>query len=704
MEGFIREDMGKNAGIDSEQEFSGRHFKGKGDTGYVRLLEVARRMLNTDIELPNLPMFYKPEWNAFTLGDCWEAWWIQNTYGASYCAMPFLMEPFCTFLQNSQDFWFDNMGDNKRKGLWGGPQLKHLYDLIAPDGCLCDCAVPGQAAYKQGDTNAVCIDSEMVSTGYTDWALEFTAAGIVLQGELLLVERNMAKTREYLPKLERCANFIETRRDPVNNLFLAGPGGNLLAPSYTGWVKDDGSVENAYLSGLSITYIAALDRLVELEKMAGKFGQAAIYSDRRETAKKGLEYLITEEGYFIRSLDPDGTKHGVFGQKKHGYFELPPNHDAICFRIVGYDQAKKIFEKIESIPGLRPYVFTIPNYPSYDDLPVIPEEFREYEGKYEGKSMMEYGVWVNGGHWATCEARMIMAYYRMGKYNDAKRSMEKFLTFVEKFKMDAPLPGFGSEVWFKDKKINIVYDCLGISNAFIRGLFEYIYTADGLTLIPHIPGGITELEQLDPVRFGEKRVYIRTIGNGRISSVKMNNEDWKDFNESMVFLPYEKTPCDAYVCIVFENASIDKDFRYIYKAYGEESNHETGWEFIAENPAHTGKQENDKTAELLKLYNRGARLALLYEAFSREKRLDCYEIAHVKLAVDCVDMVYKRSKLIGEGKIRLLDGEKAQNAADEKYIHTAEAMCNGIERILDACKVSEEPYKLRLYRLWTNSR
>jgi len=694
--------MSVHSETDKNQEFIGKHYKGYGDIGYIKLLDIARRMLETDEQLPNLSMFYKEDWNAFTLGDYWGAWWIQNTYGASYCVIPFLQEPYSTFLQNSQDFWFDNMGDNKREGLWGGPHVKHLYNLVAPDGCLCDCALPGQVAFKQGDTNVVYTDTEVFSIGYTDWALEFTAAGIVLQGELLLSERNMVKIDKYLPKLERCANFIETRRDPEKNLFLAGPGGNLLAPSYGGWIKEDGTVENAYLTGLSITYIAALDRLIELEKMAERCKQVAIYEDRRKTAKEGLEQLITGEGYFIRSLDPDGTKHGVFGQEKHGYFEMPPNHDAICFRVVDDNQAEKIFDKIVSIPELRPYVFTIPNYPSYDDFPIIPKEFIEHEGKYEGKSLMQYGTWVNGGHWATCEARMIMAYYRIGKYGDAKRSMEKFLTFVERFKMDAPLPRFGNDVWYKDKAINIVYDCFGISNAFIRGLFEYLYNADGLTLIPHIPESITELEQLDPVRFGEKKVYIKTIGKGKIAAVKINGENWDDFNENSIFLSYDKTPDNAYVCIAFEDGLIDMENKFVKKDYLEDKNNNTVWEFIARQEADIVNSDDAESIELDKLYCKGSKLAVLYEEFFKEAMVECYEIAHVKLAIDCVDMVYKRSKLIKEGKISLLNDEKAQSMADEKYMHTAKAMCGGVERILDACKVSEAPCKLRLYRLWTN--
>jgi len=57
-------------------------------------------------------------------------------------------------------------------------------------------------------------------------------------------------------------------------LFLAGPAGNLLAPSYAGWKRPDGTYGMAYLTGLSVTYIAALDRLIELEKLAGHHQRA----------------------------------------------------------------------------------------------------------------------------------------------------------------------------------------------------------------------------------------------------------------------------------------------------------------------------------------------------------------------------------------------------------------------------------------------
>ena len=121
-----------------------------------------------------------------------------------------------------------------------------------PDGQLCDAATPEGAIYKQGDGR---VDIH-------DWGLEFTAAGLLLQAERLLIGRDPEEIAHYVPMLERCANLLDSRRDPENDLFLAGPAANLLAPSFAGWKRPDGTYGRAYLAGLNVTFVAALDRLV----------------------------------------------------------------------------------------------------------------------------------------------------------------------------------------------------------------------------------------------------------------------------------------------------------------------------------------------------------------------------------------------------------------------------------------------------------
>ncbi|MBN2310343.1 MAG: hypothetical protein JXR94_15320, partial [Candidatus Hydrogenedentes bacterium] len=437
------------------ERFDGRFFRGEGDVNYLKLLDIARRMFTPDPEFQNVSMLYTPAWNGLVEGPTWDAWWIQNSYGPTYCALPFYTEPFVTFLQNSQDLWFDQMGDGKRAG---------AHDWVAPDGALCDAASPGWIVYKQGDGR---IDIH-------DWGMEFTAAGLLMQAELLLIGRDSGAIARYLPRLERCAEFIESRRDPETDLFLAGAAGNLLAPSYAGWRRADGTYDKAYLAGLSITYIAALDRLIEVEKLAGRADRAAVYAERRDRARQGLPRVTTDEGYFIKSLDPDGTRHGVYGAEKHGYFEASPNHDAIAFGVVDDAQAHRIYDTIASIPGLRRHDVIIANEPGLDDM---------YD---PGTSWLwKHGTWVNGGHWSTCEARMVLAYFRLGAYDDARRSMEHMLGFARAFRMDNPLVEFGSQVYQPKQPINLCYDSLGPPAAMVRGLFEYLYRADGLTLVPH---------------------------------------------------------------------------------------------------------------------------------------------------------------------------------------------------------------------------
>ncbi len=508
-----------NSPVIAAETFSGQYFRGEGDTHYLQLLDISRRMLDPDPVYQNLPMLYTPIWNGFVEGPTWDAWWIQNSYGTTYCALPILQEPYTTFLQNSQDLWFTQMGDGKRVG---------ARDWVAPDGCLCDAASPGWIYYKQGDGR---VDIH-------DWGVEFTAAGLLMQAESLLISRDMEAIQHYLPMLERCAAFIESRRDPQNNLFLAGPAGNLLAPSFAGWQRPDGTYDKAYLVGLSVTYIAALDRLIELEKLAGAPDKAERFATERDTARSGLARVTTDEGYLLKSLDPDGTRHGVYGAAQHGYLEAVCNHDAICFRVVPDQQSRKIMDKMRSIPGLRPHDLIITNYPSLDDMYVKPDTW-----------LWQFGTWVNGGHWTTCEARMIMAYYRTNHFADAARSMQQILKFARDFRLDNPLVDFGNAVYQPHEPINLCYDTLGAPAAMIRGLFEYLYRADGLTLVPHIPPGITRLQQDFPVRLGSKRLYLATVGTGSVTAVTINGQPWKQFDEQSIQLPYETVPDEAHIVI-----------------------------------------------------------------------------------------------------------------------------------------------------------
>ena len=139
----------------------------------------------------------------------------------------------------------------------------------------------------------------------------------------------------------------------------------------------------------------------------------------------------------------------------------------------------------------------------------------------EPKDLWEFGRWVNGGHWSTCEARMIMAYYRLGKSDDARRSMKRILDFARRFRMDNNLTNFGSEVYQPKEPINCVYDTWGVPAALIRGLFEYLYQADGLDDPAAHPAGdhAARTAVPDPLR-GQAAVSVDRPGSGPVTGVQ----------------------------------------------------------------------------------------------------------------------------------------------------------------------------------------
>ncbi len=628
-------------GAFAADRFEGTYFQGEGDVDYLQLLDTSARLFYPSPDLQNISMLYTPAWNGFVEGPTWGAWWIQNSYGPTYCALPFFTEPYTTFLQNAQDLWFAHIGDGKTKG---------EKDWVGPDGCLCDAAAPTLVYYKQGDGR---IDIH-------DWGMEFTAAGVVMQAELLLISRDSTAIAHYLPLLERSANFIETRRDPKNNLFLAGPAGNLLAPSYAGCRKPDGTFDKAYLTGLSVTYIAGLDRLIELEKLAGHADKAKLYAERRDLAKQGLPQMMTDEGYFIKSLDPDGTKHGVYGAEKHGYFEAVCNHDAMAFNVVDDAQAKKIYDKIASIPGLRPHDLIITNCPGLDDMYTEPKDW-----------LWSFGTWVNGGHWTTAEARMILGYYRVGAFDDARRAMKRMLRYAGEWRMDNPLVDFGNQVYQPKQPINCVYDNWGAPAGMIRGLFGYLYRADGVELRPHIPTGITQLDQRFPIRFGAKRLFLSTTGNGPVRAVMVNGKPCKTFDGKSVFLSHADTPDTANIQIVLGDAKPR----------------------TVANAAPMPAPAPSAIAPALEPFR--AFFARMGDASMGER----YEARHARLVIEYAAAIEARRKMLGDGTLATRP-EASQAAADKSYEDTMNKLAEGLRNVMKGYAGSEEAPKKQVLAVW----
>jgi hypothetical protein len=511
--------------------YEGKFCAGAGDTEFLRLIDESFAFFNSNPVVPNLTMIYEPSWDTFTEGAGWGAWWIQNSYGFSYAATPFLQEPWFSTLQRSWDLFWDNQADGKREGGWWGGGA----GLVAPDGCLGDCAQPGKIMYKQGDGNVK----------LNDWFYEATAAGLVMQAEILLTSRDRKALAYYLPKMERACNSIERNRDPKNNLFLVGPGCNLLAPSYGGVKQPDGRFGKGYLAGLSITYLAALDRMVELYKLAGDQAKLAQYEQRQTITRQSLRQLLTPAGYFVKSIEPGGVKHGVLGQKKFGYLEGVVNADAVALRVVDDQTAKSIYKQIAAFPAIRPFDFLLVNAPGLDDT--YWGWGRTNGPEFEGFNY--FGAWVDGGAWSTVEGRAILMYYRLGQFEDIRRSATRAMKWAKDFRMDSPWSECGentSNYWYDGKSVALTVDNYAIPAATIRGLFDYDYRSDRLILRPRVPGSITQYTQKQPVRFGAKSLYLSCRNGGpKVKSVAVNGKAMKVKSPDAVVLVYDELPAEA---------------------------------------------------------------------------------------------------------------------------------------------------------------
>ena len=646
----------------TQPSYAGNWFTGEGDTTYLHLLDQAYRMTRPDPVLENLSMLYHPVWNGFVEGPTWDAWWIQNSFGTTYTLLPLMDPAYRRFAEDSQELWFNQIGNGVRKDANG---------YCAPVGSLCDCARPGWVIFKQGDGRHK----------IHDWAFGFTAAGIILQSELLLVKRDKATTEKYLPLLEQCVGFIDSRRDTIKNIFLVGTAGNLLAPSYAGSGKQlpDGTFEPAYLTEISINFIAGLNRMIELEKMSGREAMATKFRLLREKVRSGLIWLTTSEGYFVRSREVDGTLHGQFGNDRYGYFEATPNHDAMAFRVADDAQVLKIYQKINSIPGLRPYKLILPNFPGYDDM-------------YDTKGLFVFGKWINGGHWTTCEARMQLGYYRVGAYRDAAEGFSQILKLAPVFRLDNNLTNFGSEPYQPKLPINCVYDAWGAPGGFLRGLFEYEYLADGLTIYPHIPDGITKMEQSFPVYFGEKKIYFRTTGTGPVSSVEVDGKKFTDFDAKSIHLKPDATSGRMVVSIGLGNEKASADSK-----------------LFALKPFNSTKYPNAEVSMLLPGYQPKygilPTLVMLQKLENFAARLsgngfqESYELAHVRLILESARVIRQRTALKLNGNLNLLP-EASQIAADQLYLDTLTKLFAGLTALLEKNIGSEETKDRKIAELW----
>ena len=566
--------------------FDGQYFAGHANdaagSSYLDLLDQARRMLSAaDAELQVVTGVYDEANSALVEGAQWSGnIWTQNTYGFGLASPAFLPDPLLEWLRTSYLWWFDHIGDGAQGyGGFNDVPAGMLCDNGSPSGCNYMQCGPGRHAplVERGKRAATTASKreetlheqkafDTAALGH-DWIIEGTLAGVLMQAEVLLATRNISGAAAFLPLFRRTSDFLETRRvqdgSPLTpgaaGLFLAGNGANLLAPGYGGQGLPAGCLGNAscghtgfppcctqrgmaYLSALTVTYSAVLDRLISLEELAFPAGRACtrpnadttavvnctdVYRARRAANMASLPAVMTRmaatnSSYLLQALAPDGERYGEYAPtspcaadapcppaSRHGYFEASPNVDAIALRVVDDETAAGIYSAMQAVPGLSPCGFTLPNFPDYD------------ASCSSSGCLGGYGTWVSGGSWSTLEGRALLAHYRQHRFDLAAASMGRLLTpYARLFKLDNPIahqgcgPGMYSTPGQREGGggPSLDIDSFAIPAAFVNGLFGYAYGASTLTLYPRLPDGISLLRQKFPVRWGSARLYLTLAG------------------------------------------------------------------------------------------------------------------------------------------------------------------------------------------------
>lgn len=656
-----------------EKIFEGKYCSGAGDAEFLKLIDDSFAFFHANPELPNVSMLYKAEWNTFVEGANWNAWWIQNSYGFAYASVPHLQEPWFSTLQNSLDLFWNNQGDGRRPGRFN---FSILATLVAPDGCLGDCATPDTIAYRQGDGNVA----------MHDWFYEATAAGVVMQAEILLAGRDPAAIKKYLPKMERACDCIERVRDPKNNLFLVGPACNLLAPTYGGVRQADGSFGKGYLAGLSITYLGAVDRMIELYKITGDKKKLADYQRRQKITRDSLSQLLAPAGYFVKSVEPSGVKHGVLGQKKYGYLEGVANADAMALRVADDAVARSIYKTIKEFTDIRPFDFLLTNAPGLDDTYWLWGKREPLDGIHR------YGEWVNGGVWGTVEGRAILGYYRVGAFDDIRRSAARAMKWAREFRMDAPWSQRGentSNPW-SDKGghqvggIAVMVDNFAIPAATIRGLFDYDYRADRLVLRPRVPSCIAEFAQKEPIRFGEKSVYITCRNGGsRVKSATVNGRPLVIESPDAVALIYADLPEKAEVEIVTEGGFAPDPSPSV----------------VSKTPAAKTVAAAPKTELPASLQKPYATLKSLEKLLAGEKNIAPRDRAFLREAIGAIEAWRARTAVEPQGFFRPMT-EAKRDSIVKFYENAALNMFNGFAKRMAAYAKSADAGQKRLAELF----
>jgi hypothetical protein len=237
--------------------------------------------------------------------------------------------------------------------------------------------------------------------------------------------------------------------------------------------------------------------------------------------------------------------------------------------------------------------------------------------------------------------------------------------------------------WLHGEGVAVMVDNFAIPAATLRGLFDYDYKADRLILRPRVPGSITEYTQKEPVRFGEKNLFITCKNGGtKIKSVKVNGKKLKAESPDEVVLLYSDLP---------EKAEIE------ITTIG-------GWDKLNSYPDYpvlpalvSAAGKNQELPDSLRAQY--ATLTRFENLIAQEPGAQA-DRAFVRAAIEAYDAVRDRRSLDpGPGYYRPTDEQK-KIAMVRSFVKAAKGMYRGLEKRMADYSLKEDPVKQHISKLF----
>ena len=476
-----------------------------GDTGLARLLERVYDGLDGGIrDRPwitheNLWQLYSPGKRTFECGPSWGLDYDTRTDSPGLFVgltgwLPFL-EPFlCAAYRNT---WMSICRKQRADGMF--PIYPRHGEYKTEQGVTVEW---GLHKYKVDD--------------YIDGHL----AAVINGCEDILFTRDAAFGRNRLPKLRK-AMTLATGREFSGGLMHVGYGGAFIEL----WYSFAG-----YPSSTQIFHIRALRMMAELERFLGHPGNAEEWESQVGATDKALKRLITREGFFINAIDDDGRRHG----DGRDYFESIPNVLAAPLEVIDESQARKIVEKIKTIPQLDENTPMAVNYPGRTE---------SFHPRVERRGL---GAHWNGGAWMGFGGFEAWTHLIARDYDKAERLMRQMVDIRDEYGLQDFVAGFGAHkganVFNRRPRDHPITFQMGAFGNPLRGLLGIQPRHDRIELTPRIFPGLREIRFLQPIYYGGREILV-AIRNGKaISSVSVNGDRVRDFNDETVRLKADALP------------------------------------------------------------------------------------------------------------------------------------------------------------------